>query len=173
MKIASVLFFELAAGTLAIAGYLYSLPELAIASILLGGLTALGLLFLRPAFGHAVFILYGALTAVFGLFRMPPILCAGALAAALIGWDARRIAPQVSAASLGDRRRFAIVYSLRAVALAGIGVLLVAAAGTIRISLTFGSGLGFSFAVLVLAALFLRVLRRDRNSGEAKHGEDR
>ena len=84
----------------------------------------------------------------------------GALAAALIGWDAGLIAPQVSSASTKDRRRFALGYTLRTLAVVCLGILLVAAAGTIRVSLTFSSGLGLSFAVLVLAAFFLQTLRR-------------
>jgi predicted lysophospholipase L1 biosynthesis ABC-type transport system permease subunit len=158
MRIASLLFFEIAAATLTATGYSHGLPELATTSIFLGVLAFFA--FFRPAFVHATLGLYGILTGVFGLFHMPPLLCAGALTAALLGWDAGLIAPQVSRASAEDRRRFALVYTLRALALAAIGILLVAAAGTMRISLTFGSGLGLSFAVLVLAALFIRTLHR-------------
>ena len=160
MKITSLLFFEIAAAALTAAGYSYGLPELATTSIFLGALSLLAFAFFRPAFVHATLGLYGIITGVFGLFHMPPLLCAGALAAALIGWDAGLIAPQVSGASAEDRRRFALGYALRTLAVVCLGILLVAAAGTIRVSLTFGSGLGLSFAVLVLAAFFLRTLRR-------------
>jgi len=160
MKITSLLFFELAAAILTTAGYSYGLSELATASIFLGALAFLAFAFFKPAFAHATLGLYGIVTGAFGLFHMPPLLCAGALAAALIGWDAGLIAPQVSSASAEDRRRFALGYVLRTLAVVCLGILLVAAAGTIRVSLTFGSGLGLSFAVLVLAAFFLRTLRR-------------
>ena len=160
MKITSLLFFEIAATILTTAGYAYGLPELAAASIFLGALAFLAFSFFKPAFVHATLGLYGITTGMFGLFHMPPLLCAGALAAALIGWDAGLIAPQVSSASAEDRRRFALGYTLRTFAVACLGILLVAAAGTIRVALTFGSGLGLSFAVLVLAAFFLRTFRR-------------
>jgi len=158
MRIASLLFFEIAAATLTATAYSYGLPELAATSIFLGVLSLL--VFFRPALVHPALGLYGIVAGVFGLFHMPPLLCAGALTAALLGWDAGLIAPQVSRASAEDRRRFALGYALRALALAAVGILLVAAAGTIRISLTFGAGLGLSFAVLVLAALFIRTFHR-------------
>jgi hypothetical protein len=160
MKVTSLLFFETTALVLASAGYAYGLHELAMASILLGALAAPALVFLGATFVHVTLGLFAALTAVFGLFRLPPLLCAGALAAALIGWDARLLAPQVSSASPEDRRRFAASYALRAGATSCLGLLLIWAAGSIHVSLTFGSGLVLSFAVLVLAALFLRTLRR-------------
>ena len=171
MKITSLLFFEIAAATLAAAGYSYGLPELGTASVFLGALSLFAFAFFRPTFVHAVLGLYGIMTGVFGLFHMPPLLCAGALAAALIGWDAGLIAPQVWSASAQDRRRFALGYALRAVAPAAIGILLVAAAGMIRVSLTFSSGLGLSFVVLVLAALFLRTLRRADASEPDAHSD--
>ena len=166
MRIASLLFFELAAAILTTAGYSYGLPELATASILLGALAFLAFAFFRPAFAHATLGLYGIITSLFGLFHIPPLLCAGALAAAVAGWDAGLIAPQVSNASAKDRRRFALGYVLRTLAVACLGILLVAVAGSIRVSLTFGSGLGLSFAVLVLGAFFLRTLRRPEASGD-------
>ena len=43
MKVTSLLFFETTALVLASAGYAYGLPELAMASILLGALAALAL----------------------------------------------------------------------------------------------------------------------------------
>ena len=164
MKITSLLFLEIATATLTATGYLYGLPELATASIFLGALALLAFVLFKPAFLHATLGLYGIIVGVFGLFNMPPLLCAGALAAALIGWDAGLIAPQVSSASAEDRRRFALGYALRTLAVVCLGILLVAATGTVRVSLTFGSGLGLSFAVLVLAALFLRTLRRAQAS---------
>jgi hypothetical protein len=175
LKITSLLFFEIAAATLTAAGYSYGLPELATTSVFLGALTLLAFAFFRPASVHGTLGLYSIITSVFGLFHMPPLLCAGTLAAALIGWDAGLIALQISSASAEDRRRFALGYTLRALALAAIGILLVAAAGTIRVSLTFGSGLGLSLVVLVLAALFLRTLRRvDASETDARsdHKED-
>jgi len=165
MRIASLLFFEIAAAILAGAGYRYGLTELATAGLCLGGLAAFAIVFLRPALLMALLGLFGVLVCVFGLFHMPPIFCAEALAAALIGWDTGRLAARNADASARDRLRFALTYALRTVGLVGIGILLVAAAGRIRLTLTFGSGLGLSFAVLVLAALFLRSLRHSGPSG--------
>jgi hypothetical protein len=165
MRIASLLFFEIAAAILAAAGYQHGLTELAAAGLGLGGLAVLAIVFFRPAWPTAMIGLFGVLVGAAGLFHVPPLFCAGALAAALVGWDVGRLAPRVADASPRDRGRFALAYALRAAGLVGIGVLLVAAAGRVRVSLTFGSGLGLSFAVLVLAALFLRSLRRPRPSG--------
>jgi len=165
MRIASLLFFEIAAAVLAAAGYRYGLTELAAAGLCLGGLAAFAIVFLRPLLLTALLGLFGVLVGVFGLFHVPPLFCAGALGAALIGWDTGRLAARNADASARDRLRFALAYALRTVGLVGIGVLLVAAAGRIRLSLTFGSGLGLSFAVLVLAALFLRSLRHTGPSG--------
>ncbi len=165
MRIASLLFFETAAAILAAAGFRYGLTELAAAGLCLGGFAVFAIAFLRPALLTALFGLFSVLVGVFGLFHVPPLFCAGALAAALIGWDTGRLASRGVDASARDRFRFALAYALRAAGLVGIGVLLVAAAGTIRLSLTFGSGLGLSLAVLVLAALFLRSLRRAGPSG--------
>jgi hypothetical protein len=160
MKITSLLFFVIAAATLTSTGYAYGFPELAAAGIFLGVLPFFAFSFLGPASVHAMLGLYGLVTGLFGLFHMPPLLCAGALGAAVIGWDAGLIAPALSSASAEDRRRFALGYAPRALASTCLGVLLVAAAGAIRVTLPFGAGLGLSFAVLILAALFLRSLRR-------------
>ncbi len=168
MRIASLLFFEIAAAILAAAGYRYGLTELATAGLCLGGVAVIVIVFLRPALLTALLGLFGVLVGVFGLFHMPPLFCAGALAAALIGWDTGRLASHDADASARDRFRFALAYALRTAGLVGIGVLLVAAAGTVRLSLTFGSGLGLSFAVLLLAALFLRSLRHaEPSDGDA------
>lgn len=160
MKVASLAFFEIATAILAVAGYVHDLPELAIASLCLGGLTLLAVIFLRTTLINTMLGLYAIVTGVFGLFHMPSLFCAGALAAALVGWDAGLLAPQVTSASAQDRSRFAIGYTLRASVLAGVGVLLVAAARVVRVSLTFGSGIVLSLAVFLLAALFLRTLRQ-------------
>jgi membrane protein implicated in regulation of membrane protease activity len=159
MKTTSLLFFELAAATLTATAYAYGTPELAAASVLLGALSLLSLAFFRPAFVHAMLGLYAVVAGLFGLLHMPPLLCAGAVGAVVAGWDAGLIAPQLSRASAENRRHFALGYALRALVGICLGILLVAAAGAIQLSLTFGSGLGLSFAVLVLAALFLRSLR--------------
>jgi hypothetical protein len=160
MKITSLLFFEIAAATLTVTGYAYGLLELAAAGLFLGVLPLFALPSLRPGFVHAMLGFHAVVTGLFGLFHMPPLVCAGALGAAVIGWEAGLIAPRLSSASIEDRRRFALGYALRALTSICLGVLLVAAAGAVRIPLPFGAGLGLSFAALVLAALFLLSLRR-------------
>ncbi len=169
MKIASLLFFESAAGILGAAGFVHGLPEIGIAGLVVGGLGLLAFAVFRPAFVHAMLGFYAVVAGVTGLFHLPPLLCASAVAAALIGWDAGLTAPRVSRASTGVRRRFALAYALRALPVAFLGVLLVAAAGRIHVPLTFGTGLGLSFAALALAALFLRALRRsETTSGDPR-----
>jgi len=160
MKVASLLFFEMATAILAAAGFTYGLPELAIAGLGLGGVALFVVVFHRATLVNAMLALYSIATCVFGLLHMPPLFCAGAMAAALIGWDTGLLVPLVSSASASDRLRFAVGYTLRASILAGIGVLLVAAARLVRVPLTFGSGVGLSLAVFLLAAFFLRALRR-------------
>jgi len=160
MKVASLLFFEIAAATLAVAGYLHGFPELAIAGLGLGGVALFVVVFHRTTLVNAMLALYSIVTCVFGLLHMPPLFCAGAMAAALIGWDIGLLVPLVSSASTADRLWFAVGYTLRAAVLTGIGVLLVAVARLVRVPLTFGSGVGLSLAVFLLAAFFLRALRR-------------
>lgn len=159
MKVASVFFFEIATAILAVAGSLHDLPELAIAGLCIGVLALLAVVFYTTTLVNAMLALYSITTCVFGLFHMPPLFCAGAMAAALIGWDAGLLVSLVSRASAKDRLRFAIGYTLRAAVMAGIGVVLVAAARMVRVPLTFGSGVGLSLAVFLLAAFFLRSLR--------------
>ncbi len=160
MRIASLCFFGIATALLAMGGAVYGLFELTLASLVLGGMAVFAFAFGRPILVHALFGLYGVTTALFGLFRVPPLLCAAALAAALVGWDAALVAPRIADAPPEARGRFALRYALRSTGLAVAGVLLVLAAGTIHVALTFGSGLALSLAVLVVAALFLRILRR-------------
>ena len=160
MRIAVLFFFGIATTLLAVAGSVRGLSELAMASCLIAGLPLLAVTLHRTSLVHASLALYAALTAVFGLFGMPAPICAGALAAALVGWDAWLQAPHVARASAELRARFAVAYGLRATGVAGIGVLLVGLAGTVRLSLTFGWAFGLSFVVLILAAFFLRSLGR-------------
>ena len=160
MRVVSLVFFEIATVILAVAGALVGLSEFAIASLVLGALPVATFVLGTSALTHATFGLYAAAVAVFGLFHMPSLVCAGAIATALVGWDAALTAPRVADAASADDIRFALRYTARSASLAAIGVLLVYAAGAIRIRLTFGFGLGLSVAVLVLAALFLRSLRR-------------
>jgi len=166
MRLSSLLFFEISSAVLATGGAVHGLPELSIVAVVLAGLAVAMFALGPPLLAHVMLGLYGITVCLFGLFRFPPLLCAGALAAALIGWDAALAAPSVARASPDDRRRFAIAYTLRSAALVAVGILLVAAAGTIRVSLTFGTGFGLSFVVLVLAALFLRTLRGANTSSD-------
>ena len=159
MKVASLLFFETSTAILAVAGFTYGLPELAIAGLGLGGVALAAVVFYKTTLVNAMLALYSIVACVFGLFHMSPLFCAGALAAALIGWDAGLLVPLVSSASPAERLRFAIGYTVRAAVLAGIGVLLVAGARMVRVPLTFGSGVGLSLVVFLLAAFFLRTLR--------------
>jgi len=160
MRIASLLSFMAGGVTLAAAGFAYGLPELGIVGLVLAALSPVVLGFGRMPLVHGLFALNALSAGAIGLFHLPPVLCAGVVAAALIGWDTHRGAPSVAKAPQGARRWFARTYAIRAAAVTGLGVLLVGAAGTVRIPLTFGTGLALSFAVLVLAALFLRSLRR-------------
>jgi hypothetical protein len=160
MSIVSLLFFEIATAVLASAGAAFGLPEFMIGALVLGALAVPTLLFGGSALLHVLFGLYAAAAGLFGLFRIPPLFCAGALAAALVAWDAARVASRVDAAAPPERIRFAVTYAFRSAALAGLGVLLVFTTGAIRVRLTFGSGLALSIAALVLAALFLGTLRR-------------
>ncbi len=160
MRTAALFCFGIASTVLAVAGYIRGLSELGLASCLLAGLPLLAIAFQRSSLVHASLALYAAITAIFGLFRMPAPVCAGALAAALVGWDMWLQAPHVATAPAELRARFAVAYGLRAAGVAAIGVLLVGLAGTVRLSLTFGWAFGLSFVVLVLAAFFLRSLGR-------------
>jgi len=159
MRVASLLFFEIATAILAVGGFAHGLPELAIAGLGLGAVALVVAVFHRTTLVNAMLALYSIVICVFGLFHISPLFCAGAMAAALVGWDAGLLVLLVSSASREDRLRFSLPYTLRAASLAGIGILLVAAAGAVRVSLTFGSGVGLSLAVLLLAAFFLRTLR--------------
>ena len=160
MRVVSLVFFEIATVILAVSGAAVGMSEFAIAALVLGAVPVATFVFGTPALTHATFGLYSAAVAVFGLFHMPPLVCAGALAAALVGWDAALTAARVADAAATESVRFALRYTARSAALAAIGVLLVFAAGTIRIRLTFGFGLALSLAVLVLATLFLGSLHR-------------
>ena len=162
MRTVSLLFFEAAALALAAGAYVGTLPELMAMGLALGALAILPFVFPRHSLVHSLLALHAAAAGTLALLHSPQLLCVGAMAASLAGWDAGLIATHVSAASAEDRRRFGLQYALRAGAFASLGVLLVAAARTIRVSLGFGSGLALSLAVLILATLFVRTLQRAR-----------
>jgi len=174
MKIVSLLFFQTATALFAVAGYAFGLPELAAVGFVLGALSVAAFVAAeRPFLYHALFGLYGALTGVYALLHMPTWACAGALASALIGWDAAQTAPRVAAAPPESRIRFAVSYTLRSAALGALGVVLVLAAGWIRISLTFGTGLALSFAAFLLATWFLRGLSHREKNDDATSSDRR
>jgi len=171
MRIASLSSFVAAGVTLAAAGFAYGLPELGIVGLILAALSPAAVALGRMPLVHGLFALDALSAGAIGLFRVPPVLCAAVLAAALVGWDTHRVGPSVATAPKDAQRRFARTYASRAAAVTGLGVLLVGVAGTVRIPLTFGTGLGLSLAVLLLAALFLRSLRRVAAKADSARSE--
>jgi len=172
MRVISVVFFGLAAAIIAGTGYGFGLPELGVVGVFLAALSLVGLAGIRSELYHVLLVLFAAAACAMGLFRLPPLLCAAAMAAAIIGWDTGRIRPLLQGASVHDRRHFAFSYVARVVPVGVFALVLVFAAGRIRIPLSFGAGLALSFAALVLAALFLRALpRREKHPAEPVEDE--
>ncbi|GEM_PF-5935456 len=160
MRIGSLLLFEIAATILTTVAFLDGFVELGVSGIFLGTMALLSFFEPHPSFVNVLLGLYAIATGAFAVFRMPPLLCAAAFAAALVGWDAGRTAPHTAGAPRSHRRRFAFSYMLRATAAACLGLLLIAAAQSARIPMSFGLGLSLSLVGLILGALLLRLIRR-------------
>jgi len=159
MNAVSAFFFALSAAALAGGAVSLALPELAAVGLAVGTLSVATFPLRRPAVSHLLLLIHGLVAASLAMLHAPALLCAASAAAALVGWDARLIAPRIASAVPRDRRRFAVQYAGRSLVLAGLPVLLVAAAALLHLPLTFGSGLGLSIAVLLLGIAFLRAFR--------------
>lgn len=175
MMTPSVVLLEIGAAILAATGYVYGITELGIAGILLAVVSLLPLFPFaasRPRLFDLLLAIHSGLVAAFALLHRPPILCASALAAAVVGWDVGRTAQLLADADPVDRRRFAASYTVRALAIGGLGIALVAMMQIVRVRLTFGSGLALSLAILVLGTLLLRALHRNGPTKEQKEQEE-
>jgi len=158
MSVAAISLFGAASIPLAVIAYGQGFSGPAIALILLWAVSIPVVLTRREGPAHALFLTYGGLIAFLTLSGLSSLLCVASMSAALYGWDTaltNRLLPQPMIAG----RRYAVWYAGRNLLLTAVGLLLVVAAQSSSLHLTFGSGLALSLLSLLLAYFLLRSVR--------------
>jgi len=137
-----------------------SLAYAALALVTIGGGCAAGRLFSAERSAN-VLLIVSVGVAVAGLFvGVPAAVAAAAAALCLFAWNAAHRFAQTESAptSREDSHRFAVQYLLRAIPSSlGLGGVL-GLLPLLRLSLTFGTALATSIALLLLVASFVRIL---------------